>query len=566
MLLAAPLLLLWSLVVMAAPQQPTDELNAEFVCIDDVCYSISWDSKRFSKARSLCEARSGSLMTVRNSVQAEAILLFMAKVRKEDARVWIGLEQPFGNRCTDELQPLRGFSWVTGDVYTDYTNWGAYGGKRCGALCATVHKNGTWEETSCDFKADGYLCELSYPLPCVPLVLPTELNVTYYHMSLGLGRSGGSRFPPGTNALISSQYSLLCEGKSDGPVAWSSLTPGAWSCDIENGGCEHSCKEVDGIPECSCPSESQLKPDKRSCSKPCDPNPCGQLCYPISDPPYFTCVCNEGYNLTVDGKTCIDIDDCVATPNLCEHHCTNTVGSFVCDCQPGFEFVPPDCDNTDGCQSECQDIDECSNPSTLCEHECQNLPGGYICVCYEGFKVDEKNANRCKRFCNTSSCPAECDVHTGGSCQCPDGYVIDVDDTGNSICTDIDECEINVCDGICTNLFGSYECTCPEGYLSRGAECILIDEGSGTTETMTVTPSVEALSTKSPSPDIHSLQPAMLLGICIGIISMLTVLLAILCHMLRKHYQEEHALEYKTKNCEKGVVLQQVTTDPQRKL
>ena len=31
--------------------------------------------------------------------------------------------------------------------------------------------------------------------------------------------------------------------------------------------------------------------------------------------------------------------------------------------------------------------------------------------------------------------------------------------------SDIDECEDNPCDGDCVNTEGSYECTCPEGYV-----------------------------------------------------------------------------------------------------
>ncbi|XP_068088637.1 thrombomodulin-like [Hyperolius riggenbachi] len=545
---------------------PLDEVTSEFVCIERVCYSIIWEEKRFAKARTGCESKDGQLLTVKNSVQQDAIALFMSKVEKDNVRVWIGLEQPYRNKCTDELQPLRGFTWVTGDSYTDYTNWKSSGQQKCGALCVTVNKDGTWEETDCGFRADGYLCELNYQVSCSPLALPTDLDVTYVHTSLGLGRSGGPVFPPGTNAFISTfPDALHCQGKGDGHMAWSSDTPGAWSCLIENGGCEGMCDEMEGIARCSCPPGSPLKADNRTCSKPCDPNPCSQFCVPITESPGYTCMCSEGYYLADDGKTCIDIDDCEKNPNICEHHCTNTIGSFVCGCKPGYELVmDPDCGNPDGCPSECLDIDECINPLTLCEHDCRNIPGGYVCVCAEGFVVDEMKPYKCKRFCNTSFCEADCDINIKDKCQCPDGYVVDENDQGEPICTDIDECEASPCDGFCTNLFGSFECSCPEGFIAQKTVCISLEEGSGTTETWTVKPSSKTPPTKSPPPDFHSLQPAMLLGICIGIISLLTVLIAILCHMLRKHYMEQHALDYKTKNTEKGVVLQQVKTDPQR--
>lgn len=33
-----------------------------------------------------------------------------------------------------------------------------------------------------------------------------------------------------------------------------------------------------------------------------------------------------------------DINECVETPSVCEQNCTNTVGSFVCGCNTGFEL------------------------------------------------------------------------------------------------------------------------------------------------------------------------------------------------------------------------------------
>ncbi|XP_075720635.1 thrombomodulin-like [Rhinoderma darwinii] len=535
-----------------------DEVTSEFVCLDQACYSISWDSQRYSKAKKSCMVKKGQVLTVRNSVQADAIAMFMAKSHKEDARVWIGLEHPHRTDCTDLQQPLRGFTWVTGDSNTDYTNW-KNNEKKCGALCVTVRKDGTWEETDCGDKPDGYLCEITYSLPCFPLVLPSSsYNVSYYHPSLGIGHTGSPVFPPGTIADISSfpnMMSLSCEEKGNGIVTWSSETPGAWSCLIEKGGCEHECVEESDTAKCKCPSGSELKADHRSCTKPCDPSPCSQHCYTVLDPPGFQCMCSEGYIIAADGKTCEDIDDCAASPYICEHHCTNTIGGFVCDCNPGFEIV----------EATCVDIDECINPTTLCEQECENFPGGYRCYCDEGFVIDDKNINKCKRFCNTSFCEAECDINNNDSCQCPEGYIVDQNENGDNICTDVDECDASPCDGLCMNTFGSFLCTCPEDYTIQNGVCIPQTEGSGGTEPTSDTPSQTSPSTTRP-PDIHSLQPAMLLGICIGIISMLTVLLAILCHMLRKHYIEEHALDYKCKNAEKDMVLQQVMTEPPHKL
>ncbi|XP_040285692.1 thrombomodulin-like [Bufo bufo] len=562
--------IIWSALVSTQLVQLAllDEVTSEFVCLDQVCYSVSWGSQRYYKAKKSCKVKKGQLLTVKNTVQADAIAMFMAKAHQEDVKVWIGLEQPFSNRCTDLQLPLRGYTWVTGDNHTDYTNWKKEE-QKCGAHCVTVRKDGTWEEIPCDSKADGYLCEISYSSPCFSLELPFSYNVTYYHFALGLASTGGTVFPNDTIVDISTSPNntkLFCKEKADGTVAWSSDSPGAWSCLILKGGCEHECVEESDTAQCKCPSGSELKADHRGCTKPCDPNPCSQLCVPVSDPPGFLCMCSEGFTLGDDGRTCEDIDDCAANPNTCEHHCTNTIGGFDCGCKPGFEMVET-CEPGESCGSLCLDIDECGIPTTLCEHGCENFDGGYRCYCDDGYVTDEKKPYKCKRFCNTSFCEADCDINNNDSCQCPEGYIVDQLEDGVYICADVDECDASPCDwpNSCINTFGSFLCTCPDGYTVHNEACIPPEEGSGGAELTPVPPSQTSPPTTRP-PDIHSLQPAMLLGICIGIISMLTVLLAILCHMLRKHYIEEHALDYKCKNAEKDMVLQQVMTEPQHKL
>ena len=40
------------------------------------------------------------------------------------------------------------------------------------------------------------------------------------------------------------------------------------------------------------------------------------------------------------------------------------------------------------------------------------------------------------------------------------------------ICTDADECaNKTTCAQVCTNTFGSFECSCYEGFLQNGADC-----------------------------------------------------------------------------------------------
>ena len=47
----------------------------------------------------------------------------------------------------------------------------------------------------------------------------------------------------------------------------------------------------------------------------------------------------------------------------------------------------------------------------------------------------------------------------------------------NDQCTDIDECEMNMCHmTMCQNLPGSFECFCQEGYEMEGTQCVDVNE------------------------------------------------------------------------------------------
>lgn len=57
----------------------------------------------------------------------------------------------------------------------------------------------------------------------------------------------------------------------------------------------------------------------------------------------------------------------------CEHECVNTIGTYYCRCWPGFEL------SGDG--NTCSDIDECAVSNGGCSDRCVNSPGGFRCDC-----------------------------------------------------------------------------------------------------------------------------------------------------------------------------------------
>ncbi|XP_071153468.1 uncharacterized protein [Mytilus edulis] len=169
--------------------------------------------------------------------------------------------------------------------------------------------------------------------------------------------------------------------------------------------------------------------------------------------------CPLGYNIT-DNEKCEDINECLDGTDNCPANssCTNTDGSFTCNCLAGFRKVG----------SECQDIDECTERTSGCDQNCANSDGSFTCSCVYGFELiaDGKCNQTIFNFCalQNLTCEYGCDNTTNPGtweCICQEGFLLD---RASGHCSNINECDANVCTQNCEDTVGSYICSCYTGF------------------------------------------------------------------------------------------------------
>uniref|UniRef100_A0A7E4UTJ4 Hemicentin-1 n=1 Tax=Panagrellus redivivus TaxID=6233 RepID=A0A7E4UTJ4_PANRE len=191
-----------------------------------------------------------------------------------------------------------------------------------------------------------------------------------------------------------------------------------------------------------------------------DPELCGPvdqnttICVNLEGTYECRTLCPDGFKSNIDGE-CIDIDECILDTAECAigQECQNTEGGYDCkaQCTDGYETLE------DG---ECVDINECLASPCVAPMTCKNLMGTYACVCPPGFPLTN-NGTGCKGLVANPVRPLKVLDFAVDKHNCPPGYYWD-----KGVCEDIGECEFDApCEYKCTNLPGSYECECPDGYI-----------------------------------------------------------------------------------------------------
>ncbi|XP_078667268.1 mucin-4-like [Branchiostoma floridae x Branchiostoma belcheri] len=200
-----------------------------------------------------------------------------------------------------------------------------------------------------------------------------------------------------------------------------------------------------------------------------------------------SCDCLLGF----DGDECeTDTDGCSVTPCYPGVSCTDAPAPLDAD-SAGYTCGACPAGMVGDGQS-CADLNECLLlPNETDAHQCQNATcnneaPGYSCECLAGYTMLADNRtcldiDECSAGTHNCHAQATCTNMEGSfNCTCNTGYAGD----GNT-CTDIDECQTSNggCDRICLNVEGSYQCACDSGFRLADDmhSCEDIDECSGPT-------------------------------------------------------------------------------------
>ncbi|XP_003250904.3 fibrillin-2 [Apis mellifera] len=286
-------------------------------------------------------------------------------------------------------------------------------------------------------------------------------------------------------------------------------------CLTNNGGCDSNaqCINTEGSFKCDC--DAGFRGDGYTCK---DIDECANdntLCengHCLNYPGSFRCECEMGFMHPDESneQTCVDINECEMFSNLCVFgRCENIFGMFRCECHEGYKL--------DGSGGNCTDIDECENPQSCQYGTCVNTQGKYICKCppyYELVEAGNACVDRRESFCfvgfehgtgkpqcifdmassvTKATCCCSIGNAWGNRCEeCPQVGTKEFQELcpGGSgyrpnqetvILEDINECEEyeNICqNGHCTNTFGSFMCSCNEGFIldDTKSSCIDVNE------------------------------------------------------------------------------------------
>lgn len=174
-----------------------------------------------------------------------------------------------------------------------------------------------------------------------------------------------------------------CPDESDEANCTNTCRPDQFQC--KNLHCIPGQLECNGKPECPDKSDEH---DKCPSTKTCDVETqfdCGSShCIPKD------MVCNgknDCGSYEDEPKELCHKNECLTRNGGCSDICRDDPIGYHCDCHPGFKLTS---DNR-----TCDDINECEIVGT-CSQKCTNTKGSYKCECLEGYFVEPRDHRQCK--------------------------------------------------------------------------------------------------------------------------------------------------------------------------
>ena len=155
----------------------------------------------------------------------------------------------------------------------------------------------------------------------------------------------------------------------------------------------------------------------------------------------------DGFQRDAVSGNCVDIDEC--TEIGCDEdntYCVNTLGSYDCNCESGFERMFGICSDIDECKIP-EKADSCGNGM------CINIPGGFKCECNHGYELSTDatciNVDECATG-NPCLANESCFDTDGHFFCCQQGHSFVDGNCVNAECADVSCNDDQVCrDGVC---------------------------------------------------------------------------------------------------------------------
>ncbi|XP_060596327.1 uncharacterized protein LOC132750377, partial [Ruditapes philippinarum] len=237
-----------------------------------------------------------------------------------------------------------------------------------------------------------------------------------------------------------------------------------------------TCVDTEGSYVCEC-VDGFFKNSEKNCEV-CDSKHFGKNCAQ-------ECACNFANTETCDsqngscacmtswkGDTCSeDVDECSTTNPCTETHktqCSNSAGSYTCQCDSGFELD----------EDSCVDTNECQRGTSNCIQKCTNTEGSFNCSCDIGHSGTDNDCTKCAvdKWGEQCATDCNCDEVRSSGCDHVTGCICNPGWQGATCTEDVDECKTNTdscpANSLCTNTVGSHTCACKPGYDETLSGCI----------------------------------------------------------------------------------------------